>query len=177
MAAITGTNGKTTTTALTGQIVKDYLGQAFVVGNIGIPYTQIALETEDDSVTVAEISSFQLETIMNFHPQVGAILNITPDHLDRHRTMERYIEVKKCITVNQEPDDVLVLNYEDPVLREFGLKREKAKRPDGQEPEKEEAEKADLPNGQEPEKEAAKKTGLGNEDAKKADPEMTEEEN
>ncbi len=176
VAAITGTNGKTTTTALTGQIVKDYLGQAFVVGNIGIPYTQIALETEDDSVTVAEISSFQLETIMNFHPQVGAILNITPDHLDRHRTMERYIEVKKCITVNQEPDDVLVLNYEDPVLREFGLKREKAKRPDGQEPEKEEAEKADLPNGQEPEKEAAKKTGLGNEDAKKADPEMTEEE-
>ena len=62
------------------------------------------------------------------------------------------------------------------MLREFGLKREKAKRPDGQEPEKEEAEKADLPNGQEPEKEAAKKTGLGNEDAKKADPEMTEEE-
>ena len=176
VAAITGTNGKTTTTALTGQIVKDYLGQAFVVGNIGIPYTQIALETEDDSVTVAEISSFQLETIMNFHPQVGAILNITPDHLDRHRTMERYIEVKKCITVNQEPDDVLVLNYEDPVLREFGLKREKAKRPDGQEPEKEEAEKADLPNGQEPKKEEAEKTGLGNEDAKKADPEMTEEE-
>lgn len=124
LAAITGTNGKTTTTALTGQIVKDYLGQAFVVGNIGIPYTEIALETEDDSVTVAEVSSFQLETIMNFHPQVSAILNITPDHLDRHRTMERYIEVKKCITVNQEPEDVLVLNYDDPVLREFGRKRD-----------------------------------------------------
>ena len=190
VAAITGTNGKTTTTALTGQIVKDYLGQAFVVGNIGIPYTQIALETEDDSVTVAEISSFQLETIMNFHPQVSAILNITPDHLDRHRTMERYIEVKKCITVNQEPDDVLVLNYEDPVLREFGLKREKAKLPDdhkpeeegkkadlpdGQESEKEEAEKADLPDGQESGKEEAKKTGLGNAEAKKEDPEKTEE--
>lgn len=124
LAAITGTNGKTTTTALTGQIVKDYLGQAFVVGNIGIPYTEIALETEEDSVTVAEVSSFQLETIMNFHPQVSAILNITPDHLDRHRTMDRYIEVKKCITVNQEPEDVLVLNYEDPVLREFGRKRD-----------------------------------------------------
>ncbi len=190
VAAITGTNGKTTTTALTGQIVKDYLGQAFVVGNIGIPYTQIALETEDDSVTVAEISSFQLETIMNFHPQVSAILNITPDHLDRHRTMERYIEVKKCITVNQEPDDVLVLNYEDPVLREFGLKREKAKLPDeqkpeeegkkadlpdGQEPEKEEEKKADLPDGQESGKEEAKKTGLGNAEAKKEDPEKTEE--
>lgn len=125
LAAITGTNGKTTTTALTGQILKDALDDVFVVGNIGIPYTEIALETKDESVTVAEVSSFQLETIMNFHPQVSAILNITPDHLDRHKTMERYIEVKKCIAVNQGPEDVIVLNYEDPVLREFGLRRQK----------------------------------------------------
>lgn len=131
LAAITGTNGKTTTTALTGQIVKDYLDHVFVVGNIGIPYTDIALETKDESVTVAEVSSFQLETIMNFRPQVSAILNITPDHLDRHKTMERYIEVKKYIAVNQGPEDVIVLNYEDPVLREFGLKKQEGDVPEG----------------------------------------------
>lgn len=122
LAAITGTNGKTTTTALTGQIMKDYFSQVFVVGNIGIPYTEIALETEDESVTVAEVSSFQLETIMDFRPQVSAILNITPDHLDRHKTMECYIGIKKCIAMNQKEEDTIVLNYEDPVLRRFGLK-------------------------------------------------------
>lgn len=132
LAAITGTNGKTTTTALTGQILKDYLEDVFVVGNIGIPYTGIALETKDESVTVAEVSSFQLETIMNFCPQVSAILNITPDHLDRHKTMERYIEVKKYIALNQGPEDVIVLNYEDPVLREFGLKRQEEAPESGQ---------------------------------------------
>lgn len=120
LAAITGTNGKTTTTALTGQIMKDYFDSVFVVGNIGIPYTQVALETKESSVTVAEVSSFQLETIMDFHPQVSAILNITPDHLDRHKTMERYIEIKEGITKNQKENDVCVLNYDDPVLREFG---------------------------------------------------------
>lgn len=122
LAAITGTNGKTTTTALAGQIMKDYFSQVFVVGNIGIPYTEIALETEDESVTVAEVSSFQLETIMDFRPQVSAILNITPDHLDRHKTMECYIGIKKCIAMNQKEEDTIVLNYEDPVLRRFGLK-------------------------------------------------------
>lgn len=125
LAAITGTNGKTTTTALTGQIMKDYFKEVFVVGNIGIPYTEIALETTDDSVTVAEVSSFQLETIMDFKPQVSAILNITPDHLDRHGSMERYIEIKKSIAVNQGEEDTIVLNYEDPVLRSFGQKEKK----------------------------------------------------
>lgn len=123
LAAITGTNGKTTTTALAGQIARDYFDQVFVVGNIGIPYTEIALETTDQSVTVAEVSSFQLETIMDFRPQVSAILNITPDHLNRHGTMERYIGVKKSIAVNQTESDTIVLNYDDPVLREFGLKK------------------------------------------------------
>lgn len=121
LAAITGTNGKTTTTALAGQILKDYFDQVFVVGNIGIPYTQVALETTGESVTVAEVSSFQLETIMDFHPDVSAILNITPDHLNRHGTMQRYIEMKKSIALNQTREDTIVLNYDDPVLKSFGL--------------------------------------------------------
>ena len=119
LAAITGTNGKTTTTALTGEIMKAHFEEVFVVGNIGIPYTEIALETTDKSVTVAEVSSFQLETIMDFHPNVSAILNITPDHLNRHGTMENYIEIKERVTVNQTEDDCVVLNYDDPVLKEF----------------------------------------------------------
>lgn len=120
VVAITGTNGKTTTTALTGEIMKRYFDSVFVVGNIGIPYTGAVEQMNTDSVTVAEISSFQLETIERFHPTVSAILNITPDHLDRHKTIEEYIAVKKSITTNQTKDDVCVLNYEDPVLKEFG---------------------------------------------------------
>lgn len=120
LAAITGTNGKTTTTALTGEIMKAYYEHVYVVGNIGIPYTQEALKTTEDSVTVAEVSSFQLETITDFHPDVSAILNITPDHLNRHKTMECYIKVKESITVNQTEKDCCVLNYDDLVLREFG---------------------------------------------------------
>ncbi len=120
LAAITGTNGKTTTTALTGEIMKAHFEEVFVVGNIGIPYTEIALDTTDQSVTVAEVSSFQLETIMDFHPNVSAILNITPDHLNRHGTMENYIEIKERVTANQTEEDCVVLNYDDPVLKEFG---------------------------------------------------------
>ncbi len=118
--AITGTNGKTTTPALLGKIMEDAEDSVFVVGNIGTPYTSKALEMTEDSVTVAEISSFQLETIEKFAPCVSAILNITEDHLNRHHTMEEYIRVKELIVKNQKPEDVCVLNYEDPVLREFG---------------------------------------------------------
>ncbi len=119
--AITGTNGKTTTTALLGHIMEDALpGKVFVVGNIGTAYTSRSLQTEDDSVTVAEISSFQLETIQDFAPKVTAILNITEDHLNRHHTMEEYIRVKEEVTRNQQPQDVCVLNHEDSVLRAFG---------------------------------------------------------
>lgn len=118
--AITGTNGKTTTTALLGKIVSDAHDSVFVVGNIGTPYTSRALDMEENSVTVAEISSFQLETIEKFAPKVSAILNITEDHMDRHHTMEEYIRVKELITENQTAENVCVLNYEDPVLREFG---------------------------------------------------------
>ncbi len=120
LAAITGTNGKTTTTALTGEIMKAYYDSVFVVGNIGIPYTEEALKTRSDSVTVAEVSSFQLETITDFRPDVSAVLNITPDHLNRHKTMECYIKVKESITLNQKTQDSCILNYDDTILREFG---------------------------------------------------------
>lgn len=120
IAAITGTNGKTTTTALTGEIMKNYYKDVKVVGNIGIPYTSVAADTTDETVTVAEISSFQLETIHEFKPEVSAILNITPDHLNRHHTMECYIRTKEDITRNQGKDETCVLNYEDEVLRKFG---------------------------------------------------------
>ena len=120
--AITGTNGKTTTTALLGKIMKDAEESVFVVGNIGTPYTSKALEMKDNTTTVAEISSFQLETIEEFAPAVSAILNITEDHLNRHHTMEEYIRVKELIVKNQTADNYCVLNYEDPVLREFGKK-------------------------------------------------------
>ena len=85
--AITGTNGKTTTTSLLGAIMEHVRDSVFIVGNIGTPYTQMVTQTADNSVTVAEISSFQLETIEAFRPKVSAILNITPDHLNRHHTI------------------------------------------------------------------------------------------
>lgn len=121
--AITGTNGKTTTTTFVGEIMKKYNNQTFVVGNIGNSYTSEVLKTTKDSYTVAEISSFQLETIREFAPKGSAILNITPDHLNRHYTMENYAAVKESITKNQwkvREDDYCVLNYDDKVLREFG---------------------------------------------------------
>ena len=122
VAAITGTNGKTTTTSLTGAILAAAFGKdrTFVVGNIGTAYTGKVLQTREDTVTVAEISSFQLETADTFHPHVSAILNITPDHLNRHKTMENYIAVKESITRNQTKEDFCILNYDDPVLRGFG---------------------------------------------------------
>ncbi len=118
--AITGTNGKTTTTALLGEIMKNYKESVYVVGNIGNPYTTVALDMTRESIAVAEVSSFQLETIHSFCPKVSAILNITPDHLNRHHTMENYIAAKEDIAKNQSADDVCVLNYEDNVTRKFG---------------------------------------------------------
>ena len=120
--AITGTNGKTTTTALLGQIMRDHFAEVYVVGNIGTPYTSVSAKMSEKAVTVAEISSFQLETIEEFHPEVSAILNITEDHLNRHHTMEEYIRVKEMITLNQNKENTVVLNYEDEVLRAFGEK-------------------------------------------------------
>ena len=122
--AITGTNGKTTTTALLGEIMKAWKDNVYVVGNIGTPYTSIADKTTDDTIIVAEISSFQLETVEQFRPKVSAILNITPDHLDRHHTMQAYIEAKETIAKNQDSKDICVLNYEDEETRSFGEKTE-----------------------------------------------------
>ncbi len=117
LLAVTGTNGKTTTTTLLGEILKKACPQVQVAGNIGTPYADIAPETTEDTVTVAEISSFQLETIDAFCPRVSAILNITPDHLNRHHTMENYVAAKFAVTKNQTEEMVCVLNYEDEILR------------------------------------------------------------
>ena len=119
LAAVTGTNGKTTTTALVGEMLKTVYKDVHVVGNIGEPYTAEALSTTDDSATVAEVSSFMLETISEFRPHVSAILNITPDHLDRHLTMANYIRCKEAITLNQTEEDYVILNLEDAELKKF----------------------------------------------------------
>ncbi|MBE5945548.1 MAG: UDP-N-acetylmuramoyl-L-alanine--D-glutamate ligase [Lachnospiraceae bacterium] len=127
VAAITGTNGKTTTTTLVGEIIKAWNEETYVVGNIGIPYTKLSDGTTDKSVTVAEISSFQLETIVSFKPHVSAILNVTPDHLDRHYTFENYAKCKLDITKNQTKDDYAVLNYDDPETMKLADKIEAKK--------------------------------------------------
>lgn len=116
LAAITGTNGKTTTTSLLGHILREAFPSVFVVGNIGCAFTGEAPKTTPGSVTVAELSSFQLETLHDFSPSVTAILNITPDHLNRHKTMERYADAKKNICAGQGPEGFCVLNREDPLL-------------------------------------------------------------
>ncbi len=118
--AVTGTNGKTTTTSLLGEIMQAYYPEVYVVGNIGNPYTDISKDQSEAAWTVAEISSFQLETIVDFHPAASAITNITEDHLNRHHTMEEYIRVKERIAENQTEEDLCVLNYEDEILRDFG---------------------------------------------------------
>lgn len=117
IAAITGTNGKTTTTALAGEIMKYTGDNVIVAGNIGEPYTKLVTGSDKDSHSVLEVSSFQLETIEHFRPHVSAVLNITPDHLNRHHTMENYIAAKFRIAENQDSSDYIVLNYEDEELR------------------------------------------------------------
>ncbi|MBR3762499.1 MAG: UDP-N-acetylmuramoyl-L-alanine--D-glutamate ligase [Lachnospiraceae bacterium] len=123
LIGITGTNGKTTTTTLVGQMMQDYYESVFVVGNIGNPYTLEALKTTENSVTVAEISSFQLESVEEFCPEVSAILNVTPDHLDRHYTMANYAGTKEKITKGQTKAQYCILNYENDYTRDFGLHR------------------------------------------------------
>ncbi len=120
--AITGTNGKTTTTSLVGQIMQAHYDSVYIVGNIGNPYTDAAPLMREDTVSVAEISSFQLETIEEFHPRVSAILNITPDHLNRHHTMENYVAAKEAVTINQTQEDYCILNYENEYTRNFGAR-------------------------------------------------------
>jgi UDP-N-acetylmuramoylalanine--D-glutamate ligase len=111
--AITGTNGKTTTTALTGEIFKNAQKETYVVGNIGVAAVSKALEASKEAMMVTEVSSFQLESIVAFKPYIAAILNITPDHLNRHKTMENYIDTKANIFKNQEATDYIVLNADN----------------------------------------------------------------
>ena len=120
--AVTGTNGKTTTTTLIGEIFTNMGKKAYVVGNIGTPITGCALAAGPEDVVVAEVSSFQLETIRDFHPRVAILCNITEDHLNRHGTMEEYIRVKARIFENMGPEDYAVLNLDDPIVRELAGK-------------------------------------------------------
>ncbi len=112
---ITGTNGKTTTTTLVGEIFKAAGRETYVVGNIGVPVIKGARECSDDGWMVTEISSFQLETVDAFRPEVSAILNLTPDHLNRHKTMENYGAAKARIFGRQSADQYCVVNYDDPL--------------------------------------------------------------
>jgi len=111
--SITGTNGKTTTTTLVGEIFKAAKKKTYVVGNIGVAVISVAMSTDEDSWLVTETSSFQLETTKNFTPEVSAILNLTPDHLNRHHTMENYGAAKAKSFENQNEDQYLVINYDD----------------------------------------------------------------
>jgi len=116
MAAITGTNGKTTTTTLTGEIFRKCGFSTFVGGNIGQPLIDLVASTERIDRVVAEISSFQLEGIREFRPRVAVLLNLTEDHLDRYATFQDYIAAKERIFVNQTADDFAVLNVDDPLV-------------------------------------------------------------
>ncbi|NLY71483.1 MAG: UDP-N-acetylmuramoyl-L-alanine--D-glutamate ligase, partial [Clostridiales bacterium] len=111
--AITGTNGKTTTTILTGEIFKAAGRKTEVVGNVGVAVTKKAISSTPDTWMITEISSFQLETTKTFHPHISAILNITPDHMDRHQTLENYAKAKSLIYQNQDEDDYCVINFDD----------------------------------------------------------------
>jgi UDP-N-acetylmuramoylalanine--D-glutamate ligase len=112
--AITGSNGKTTTTTLAGEIMTAGGFPALVGGNIGTPAISLAERAKPETVIVLEVSSFQLETIQTFRPKVAVVLNVTPDHLDRHRTFEAYTDAKARIFENQQSSDFAVLNADDP---------------------------------------------------------------
>jgi UDP-N-acetylmuramoylalanine--D-glutamate ligase len=120
IVAITGSNGKTTTTTLTGEIMTAAGFPALVGGNIGTPAISLAERAKPETVIVLEISSFQLETIQTFRPKVAVVLNVTPDHLDRHRTFEIYAGAKARIFENQQASDFAVLNADDPTCVAMG---------------------------------------------------------
>lgn len=117
--AVTGTNGKTTTVSLLGEMFKQSGRVAHVAGNIGYPLSAAVLRAEDEDILIAEVSSFQLETVRDFHPRAAALLNITPDHLNRHGTMDNYIALKARVFENQTPADLAVLNLDDSLTRDL----------------------------------------------------------
>src|SRR5215472_10559677 len=120
IVAITGSNGKTTTTTLSGEIMTAAGFAALVGGNIGTPAISLAERAKPETVIVLEISSFQLETIQTLRPRIAVILNVTPDHLDRHRTFEIYTDAKARIFENQQGSDFAVLNADDPTCVAMG---------------------------------------------------------
>jgi len=120
IVAITGSNGKTTTTTLTGEILSAGGLPTLVGGNIGTPAISLAERAKPETVIVLEVSSFQLETIQTFRPTVAVVLNVTPDHLDRHRTLNAYVNAKARIFENQQPRDFAVLNMDDPTCVAMG---------------------------------------------------------
>ncbi len=111
--AITGTNGKTTTTALVGEIFKAAGLDTRIVGNIGNPVSEEVASAKESTMMITEVSSFQLETVSEFHAHISAILNIAPDHLDRHKTFENYVDIKSRIALNQNENDFFVYNLDD----------------------------------------------------------------
>lgn len=115
--AITGTNGKTTTCSMVGEMLKNAGRNAYVAGNIGLPLSAVALRTAPEDCTVIEVSSFQLEHMESFHPRVAALLNLTPDHLNRHGTMEVYGALKEGLLRNQHSGDRFIYNADDPFCR------------------------------------------------------------
>ncbi len=119
IVAITGSNGKTTTTTLTGEIITAGGFAAAVGGNIGTPAISLVDQTTPDTIAVLEVSSFQLETIQTFRPKIAVVLNVTPDHLDRHRSFAAYTDAKARIFENQKSDDFAVLNADDPTCVEL----------------------------------------------------------
>ncbi len=124
--AITGSNGKTTTTALTGEIIAAGAKNTLVGGNIGTPAISFVEDATDDTWIVLEVSSFQLETIQTFHPKIAVVLNVTPDHLDRHRTFDNYAAAKARIFENQAAGDFTVLNADDPTCAAMAAKTKAA---------------------------------------------------
>lgn len=114
MVAITGSNGKTTTTTLVGEVLAASGLKVLVGGNIGTAAISLADKATSETAIVLEVSSFQLETIRSFRPKVAVVLNVTPDHLDRHRTFAAYVDAKARIFENQQSDDFAVLNADDP---------------------------------------------------------------
>lgn len=122
LVAITGSNGKTTTTTLAGEIVAAGGFQTLVGGNIGTPAISLVERATPQTVTVLEVSSFQLETIQTFRPKIAVVLNVTPDHLDRHRTFAAYVDAKVRIFENQKADDFAVLNADDPTCLELAAR-------------------------------------------------------
>lgn len=119
LVGITGSNGKSTTTALLGAIFSTATSDSFTCGNIGLPFISVIDNTSNRSFIALELSSFQLETTCNFRPYVSILLNISPDHLDWHGNWERYIKAKSKIYLNQSPSDFIIYNFDDPILRDL----------------------------------------------------------